>query len=117
MVVKTASKAGLRDWLIQRVSAIIIGLYTLFIVIYLLANPSLAYAQWHHLFQGLPMRIITLLVVLTIVWHAWIGLWTVLTDYVKNTSVRVIVQGIIIILLAAYIISSIDVLWSAGSGY
>lgn len=109
MVVKT-SHNGLRDWLVQRISALVIGAYLIFILGYLLANQPIYFAQWHDLFSGVLMKTATLLVIIAIVWHAWIGLWTVLTDYVKNSLLRLIVQSLIIILLLGYVLWGVEIL-------
>lgn len=44
-------RSGLSDWLMQRVSAVILALYTVFIVAYLLFNPNLDYYTWSGLFE------------------------------------------------------------------
>jgi succinate dehydrogenase / fumarate reductase, membrane anchor subunit len=109
MVVK-ASHSGLRDWLIQRITAVLIGLYFIFICVYLLSNQPLYFAQWRHLFDNAFIKIITLLVLIATVWHAWIGLWTVLTDYVKNLSVRIVLQSLVILLLLGYVLWGVVIL-------
>ena len=47
-------RSGLSDWLMQRVSAVILALYTVFVVAYLLFNPNLDYYTWSGLFEPLP---------------------------------------------------------------
>src|SRR5690554_8228881 len=49
-------RSGLSDWLVQRVSAVILVLYTVFIVLYLLLNPGLDYATWSGLFAQTWIR-------------------------------------------------------------
>ncbi len=102
---------GLSDWLVQRVSAIVIGVYFVFLMIYFLCHPGMSYHDWHALFQCTFMKISTLLAVLSICAHAWVGLWTVFTDYVKCVCVRVILEVLLIILLLVYVIWTISILW------
>lgn len=111
MVVNSTSHRGLYEWLVQRVTAIIIGVYTFFLWIYFLLNPTVSYSQWHALFHYLPMKLATFVVVFSMLWHAWIGLWTVFTDYIKPRSIRVILEATVIVLLLAYLAWTIEIMW------
>jgi succinate dehydrogenase / fumarate reductase, membrane anchor subunit len=106
-------RSGLSDWLIQRVSAVILALYTLFMVGYLLFNPGLDYATWSGLFAQTWMRIFSLLAFVSLAAHAWIGLWTVTTDYLKSTGVRVGAQIVIILAIFVFLVWGIQILWGA----
>ncbi|MDZ7852203.1 MAG: succinate dehydrogenase, hydrophobic membrane anchor protein [Halomonas sp.] len=106
-------RSGLSDWLLQRVSAVVLALYTLFIVGFLLFSPGLDYAAWSGLFSQTWMRIFSLLAFLSLAAHAWIGLWTVTTDYLKSTGVRLAVQLIIILAIFVFLVWGITVLWGA----
>ena len=110
-MVKEVSRAGLFDWIIQRISAILIGAYAIFIFIYLLDHPSLTYSTWHSLYDNIWMRIATIIVTISILWHAWIGLWTVFTDYVKVKGVRLLLEVLVILALLAYFIWVLEILW------
>ncbi|MBZ0330570.1 succinate dehydrogenase, hydrophobic membrane anchor protein [Halomonas sp. ANAO-440] len=106
-------RSGLSDWLIQRVSAVILALYTLFIVAYLLFNPGLDYYTWSGLFAQTWMRIFSLLAFISLAAHAWVGLWTVTTDYMKSTGARVGTQLVIILAIFVFLVWGILVLWGA----
>lgn len=116
--VTTLGRSGLSDWLIQRVTGVILAFYTLFMVVYLAVNPDMDYGQWLRLFQCLPVKLFTLAAVLSVAAHAWIGLWSVLTDYVtvrllgaKATAIRVVLEVGMIIVILAFVIWAIDILW------
>lgn len=106
-------RSGLSDWLLQRVSAVILLLYTIFLVGYFLINSNLDYAAWSSLFQGTAMRIFSLLALLSIAAHAWIGLWTVSTDYLKWTGARLVFQVLVALAVFAYVVWGVQVLWGA----
>jgi succinate dehydrogenase / fumarate reductase membrane anchor subunit len=116
--VTNLGRSGLSDWLIQRVSAVVIALYTLWLTGYLLVHPDLTYGQWAGLHQYFPMRLFSLLAVLAMAAHAWIGLWAVLTDYVtvrlmggRATVLRVLLQVGMVGALLAYVVWAVDILW------
>ena len=104
-------RSGLSDWLMQRVTAVILLAYTLFMVGFFLGNSNLDYATWVALFQCTWMRIFSLLALLSLAAHVWIGLWTVSTDYMKATGVRLAFQAVIALALFAYVVWGVQLLW------
>ena len=102
---------GLLDWIVQRTSAIVIGAYTIFLFAFFVTHHPLHYLEWSNLFSSVTMRVITIIVVLAVLWHAWIGLWTVFTDYVKNGYVRLVLQLAVILLLIGYFVWCLDAFW------
>jgi succinate dehydrogenase / fumarate reductase, membrane anchor subunit len=102
---------GLRDWMAQRITALLIGAYTIFILVYLLRNQPTYFAQWHGLFHHTFMKVFTFIVLLSVMWHAWIGLWTVFTDYVKNVAVRLTLEVLVILLLVGYLAWCFEIFW------
>lgn len=117
--VTSFGRSGLSDWLVQRVSAVILAAYFIFMGVYLLRNGSgLDYAQWVALHQGIVMRIFSLLAILSLAAHAWIGLWSVLTDYItdrlmgpKAVALRVLLQVALIVVTVIYVVWAINILW------
>jgi succinate dehydrogenase / fumarate reductase membrane anchor subunit len=116
--VTSFGRSGLYDWLIQRVGAIVLTAYTLFIVAYIALNPGLSYEQWSGLFSQLWMRVFSLITLISFVTHAWIGLWSVVTDYVTNrmmgakaTIIRLVIQSVLGVVAVAYLVWGIEILW------
>lgn len=110
-MVKQIARSGLVDWFVQRCTAVIIGIYVVFLVAYLASHSVINYALWSDLFDNLWMRFATVLVTVSILWHAWIGLWTVFTDYVKNIVVRRLLEILVILLLLTYLVWVLETLW------
>ncbi len=116
--VTSLGRSGLSDWLIQRFTAVVLGIYTVFIVAFILQNPDLTYEQWSGLFDHLWVRIFSLIVLLSTAAHAWIGLWAVLMDYVttrmmggKAFFLRITAFSIYAIVTLAYVVWGIEILW------
>jgi succinate dehydrogenase / fumarate reductase membrane anchor subunit len=109
--VTSFGRSGLYDWLIQRVSALILTAYTVFLVIYLLVNPELTYVQWSNLFAMTSMRIFSLLTLLSLGAHIWIGLWSVSTDYIKPVGLRFMFQIVTGFAMFSYTVWGFQLLW------
>lgn len=116
--VTTLGRNGLAGWLIQRVTAIVLTAYTVFIVAYLLSNPDLQYDQWRELFSQLWVRVFSFLALIGVAAHAWIGLWSVLTDYVsdrlmgpKALVLRLLALAIYALVTVGYLAWGIEILW------
>jgi succinate dehydrogenase / fumarate reductase membrane anchor subunit len=105
------SRTGLRDWLIQRITAVILGLYFIFLFIYFAAHSQLNFTQWQGLFAHPVMRFFTFFALLSTVWHTWIGMWTVLTDYVKCKVGRLLLEVLVVMSLIVYLIWGVAILW------
>lgn len=117
-VVTSFGRSGLYDWLIQRISALVLAAYTVFIVAYLLLNPALDHAQWSQLFGQLWMRVFSFITLISFLAHAWIGLWSVLSDYLTNrmlgakaTWMRLLCQVVLGVVAATYLVWGIEILW------
>lgn len=102
---------GLKDWLIQRVTAIFLAGYTLFLWGYFLSHPHMTFAVWYQLFQNPMMKIMTLMALGGLFLHAWIGIWTVTTDYLKLTVLRLFIQMSVLFLLITQFIWGMIILW------
>ncbi len=105
--------SGVADWLLQRISAVILALYTVFMVVYFLALPEFTYEAWSGLFAQGWVKIFTLLALLSFVAHAWIGVWTATTDYLKDTVVRVLTQLAVALILFVYFVVVFAAVWGA----
>jgi len=105
------SRSGLRDWFVQRVTAIILAAYTLFLLIYVIACSPLTYEAWQGLFLNPWMRIFSFFALLSIVFHTWVGVWTIFTDYIKCSCLRLILQVIVILALIGYLVWGIEIVW------
>ena len=107
----TGAHYGLRDWLIQRVTAVVMVLYTLGIATFLLIQPVVDYNAWTMLFSSNPVRTFSLLFLLSVFYHAWIGVRDIVMDYVKPASIRLLIYVLVVLVLLLYVIWSVQILW------
>ncbi len=103
---------GVRDWLWQRISAVILAVYTLFILGFIWFTPQLDYVAWFQFFQGIGVKLFTILAALSLLTHAWVGMWTILTDYVKPARLRLSLEILVFIALFLYFVVAIAIVWS-----
>ncbi len=87
--------------------------YSLLVIAILLSQSPLQYAEWKALFGNQWMRIASLLFLLCMFIHAWIGMHDILMDYVHATGIRLGLQSAVIFALVVYTIWSIQILWGA----
>ena len=105
------SRNGLSDWIIQRFSAVVLAVYSVFIIGYLLANPDLDYAQWSEFFSCTAVRVFSVLALVSPVAHAWIGMWTISTDYFKPAVLRFVFQLVCFLAMFVYFVWGIEIIW------
>ena len=107
----TGAHYGLRDWLAQRITAAIMAVYSVIAVWVLLTNKPITYAVWRELFVQGWMRVATLVIVASLAWHAWVGVRDMLMDYIKPDGLRLALQVMVLLTIAAYVGWTIQILW------
>ena len=104
---------GLSDWLMQRITAVAVGLYVLLLLGILLLTPGLDLARWQHIFGGQWFRIATFVALIATFLHAWVGMRDILMDYVRPTAIRLTLEVAVIVALLIYGGWAIQILWGA----
>jgi succinate dehydrogenase / fumarate reductase membrane anchor subunit len=102
---------GWRDWLVQRVSAIVMALYTALILVLLVRNNGLEYDAWKATLANGLFRLASFVFMLSLLWHAWVGVRNISMDYLKPVAVRLTFQVVVVVLLVAYAGWTIQILW------
>jgi succinate dehydrogenase / fumarate reductase membrane anchor subunit len=113
------SRSGLSDFIVQRVSAVVIAAYTLCVAGFFLVNPGMTHEALLGYFSSLPMKMFATLALLSTVAHAWIGMWTVGTDYIRGhyfgahaTVYRIFYQFGCMLVLFVYVLWGLLIFWS-----
>ena len=113
-------RSGLYDWLMQRVSGVILLCYFTFIAYVLISNPDISYNEWKASFEPTWVKVFSVAALLSLAVHAWIGLWCVLTDYItprmlgdKANLLRGLATAVCAITLFTYLVWGIQIIWGS----
>jgi succinate dehydrogenase / fumarate reductase membrane anchor subunit len=102
---------GLRDWLSQRATAVLMALFTLVLILQVLFGGKLGYDRWAQIFSPQWMKVLTFVTLVSLAWHAWVGMRDVWMDYVKPVGVRLALQVATIAWLVGCLGWAVQVLW------
>lgn len=121
---------GMRDWLAQRVTAVVMALFTLALLIQWLlpayavdadgerlrnADGSFValagYDKWAGIFSAQWMKLLTFVVIVSLAYHAWVGMRDVWMDYVKSFALRLALEVLTLLWLVGCLGWAIQVLW------
>jgi len=102
---------GLRDWLAQRVTAVIMAAYTIILLVGLFVANDFSHAGWAGLFAPTWMKVATFVTLLALFYHAWVGVRDVLMDYVKPLWMRLALQVLAIVWLVGCAGYALHILW------
>jgi succinate dehydrogenase / fumarate reductase membrane anchor subunit len=93
-------RAGLGEWRVQRVTAVYVLFYIIAIVIRMLLAPVHSHADWLSLSSSLLFQVTTLLFIYSMLAHAWVGLKSVMLDYIKPWRLRFLLNILAAVALA-----------------
>ena len=102
---------GLKDWLVQRVTAVVMALYTLLVLAILLVHGGLDHGTWLSLFANSAFRLATFVFMVSLLYHAWIGMRNIWMDYISPVWARLSLQTITVLWLVACAVWSVQILW------
>lgn len=102
---------GLRDWLAQRATAVLMALFTIVLVVECLMPGEMSYQKWGGIFAHQWMKVLTFVIIVAIIWHAWVGVRDVLMDYVTAVAPRLVLQVAAIAWLVGCAGWALQVLW------
>ncbi len=85
--------SGTRAWLWQRLSAVYLLAFTIYVLVKLAFAAPQNYDAWRGWLSGGGTEVAVLLFFVALLLHAWIGLRDVVIDYVHPLGLRVAVLG------------------------
>lgn len=101
---------GLKDWLAQRITAGVMAAYTVIMAL-LIALSGPGYDGWRALMSNGFVRFISVLFVLSLCYHAWVGVRDIWMDYVKPISVRLALHVLTLLVLIGNAVWAVQILW------
>lgn len=110
-VVASVGRNGVHDFILVRASAIILVLYTLMLAGFFAVTPSVTYDIWQSFFAHMSVKVSTILALLALLVHAKIGIWQVLSDYIKPAFLRGTLQFLFSVALVAYLVFGFLIVW------
>ena len=102
---------GLRDWLSQRVTAALMALFTVAVIVQILLPGEMGYDKWAGIFSRQWMKVLTFVVIVSLLYHVWVGMRDVWMDYVKPVGIKLALQVFTIVWLVGCAGWAIQVLW------
>jgi len=103
---------GLKDWLAQRVTAIVMVIYTVILLVAFLTGNNFSYEGWAGLFAQQWFKLFSLVTFLALFYHAWVGMRDIWMDYVKAVGLRLTLQIATVLWLIACAAWTVQILWS-----
>lgn len=103
---------GMRDWLAQRITAIVMVIFTVILLVSFLTGQNFTYEGWAGLFARQWFKLFTLVTFLGLFYHVWVGIRDIWMDYVKQVGVRLTLQVATVIWLLVCAAWTVQILWS-----
>jgi len=103
---------GMRDWLSQRVTALVMALFTVIVLAQVIfSSGPIGYDKWAGIFASQWMKVLTFTVIASLLYHVWVGMRDVWMDYIKPVGLRLALQVFTIVWLVGCAGWAIQVLW------
>lgn len=99
------------DWLAQRVTAIVMLVYTLIVLLSFLSGNRFSYEGWAGMFAQQWFKLATFVTFLSLFYHAWVGMREILMDYAQPAGLRLILYVITIFYLIACAGWAAQIIW------
>lgn len=109
--VSSLTQSGVRDFLLQRVSAAYMAVFLLGFIAYLFCHPITDFYSWQLIFESVFVKVAVFFFFLSLMIHAWIGVWMVATDYLKDYVTRLMFLILVMGLLLVSLVWAVAILW------
>jgi succinate dehydrogenase / fumarate reductase membrane anchor subunit len=101
---------GLNTWILQRLSALYLAGFLIYLVYYFIGGGPNNYEEWRVWVTSPVASISILMFIVMVLIHAWVGIRDVIMDYVHILAIRMslfIVVGFAILVCAIWIVQTL----------
>ncbi|MBI5861092.1 MAG: succinate dehydrogenase, hydrophobic membrane anchor protein [Rhodocyclales bacterium] len=102
---------GLKDWLAQRITAVVMATYTIMILAAVMGGATRSQEAWRSFMSHGFIRFVTFIFIISLCYHAWVGIRDIWMDYVKPTGVRLSLHVLTLLALIGYAGWAIQIIW------
>lgn len=102
---------GLKDWIVQRASAVVMAAYTVIFLVALGTMGSGGYGAWRAIFANGFMQFVTFIFFISLVLHLWVGIRDIWMSYIKPDGLRFLFMIGTIAALVGYAGWAAKILW------
>lgn len=102
---------GLIDWLAQRITGVVMAAYTLVVAIALWQGAGANHASWHAFMSGGLMRFATFIFIVSLCWHAWIGVRDTWMDYVQPAGIKLALHVLTLLVVIGCAGWAVQIIW------
>jgi succinate dehydrogenase / fumarate reductase membrane anchor subunit len=103
---------GMRDWLAQRLTAILMAVFTVVLLVSFLSGQNFSYEGWAGLFARQWFKLFTMVTFFGLFYHVWVGIRDIWMDYVKPVGIRLTLQTLTVLWLLGCAAWTVQILWS-----
>lgn len=102
---------GLKDWLAQRITGVVMAAYTLIVAVALMQGAAASFENWRAFMSSGLMRFATFIFIVSLAWHAWVGVRDVWMDYIQPTGIRLALHVLTLLALVGYVGWATQIIW------
>ncbi|PSB92157.1 Succinate dehydrogenase hydrophobic membrane anchor subunit [Candidatus Pandoraea novymonadis] len=102
---------GLRDWIAQRLTAVIMACYTIILFFCFFFTKEFSYEEWAGIFARQWMKLATFVAFLALFYHAWVGIRDIWMDYIKPVGFRLALHALTIVWFVGCAGYAVQILW------
>ena len=102
---------GMRDWIFQRISAAFMIVYTFIFIAAACYFGIGSFEAWHGLFAMGPMKFLTFIFLVCVMYHAWVGMRDIFIDYVQPMWIKLPLLSVTVLVLVGYMGWAAEILW------